>query len=51
MVNSHREDVALFQNQAQHGEDDSLKGFAQQTVPTLENHLQQAEQVSQQLGS
>lgn len=43
MVSDHRKDVADFRKQAQSARDSELKGFAQKTLPTLEDHLKQAE--------
>jgi len=45
MVKDHRKDVALFQDEAQHGKDPAVKHFAEQTLPTLQQHLQMAEQL------
>jgi predicted outer membrane protein len=50
MVNSHRQDVALLQNQAQRGQDQQLKTQASQYLPALQGHLQLAENLLQQVG-
>jgi putative membrane protein len=42
MVRDHETDIALFRQEANGGKDSSIKSFAAQTVPTLENHLKQA---------
>jgi predicted outer membrane protein/sporulation protein YlmC with PRC-barrel domain len=44
-VNAHRDAVSLFDQYAQNGDNPQLKQFAQQTVPTLHEHLQSAEQI------
>lgn len=51
MVQDHRKDIQAFQTEAQSGSDPQLKTFAQQTLPTLQQHLQMAEQVESKLGS
>lgn len=43
MVMDHKKDVADFQKEANNGKDDAIKGFAQQTLPTLQDHLKQAQ--------
>ena len=45
----HQEAVALFDSYAQNGDDPQLKQFAQQTAPTLHNHLQQITQIRQSM--
>jgi putative membrane protein len=46
MVKDHEEAVALFKKEASSGENAELKQFAKQTLPTLESHLQMAQQLS-----
>jgi putative membrane protein len=46
MVKDHQKDVAEFQKQAQTGKDPAIKNFAQQTLPTLQSHLQEAQQIA-----
>jgi putative membrane protein len=38
-VKDHQEAVALFENYAHNGQDQELKAFATQTLPTLKEHL------------
>lgn len=45
-VSAHRQTINLFQSYAQNGDDQQLKQFAQQTLPTLQQHLQMAEQIT-----
>jgi len=45
MVKDHSKDVSEFQNEAKNGKDESIKNFAAQTLPTLQNHLDQARQM------
>ena len=43
MVMDHKKDVADFQKEAKNGGDDQIKNFAQQTLPTLQEHLKMAQ--------
>src|SRR5690242_10004580 len=47
MVKGHSKDVSEFQKEAKNGRDESIKNFAAQTLPTLQNHLDQARQMQQ----
>lgn len=47
MVRDHSKDVAEFQREAKNGRNESIKNFAAQTLPTLQNHLDQARQMEQ----
>jgi putative membrane protein len=47
MVKDHSKDVSEFQEEAKNGKDESIKNFAAQTLPTLQNHLDQARQMEQ----
>jgi putative membrane protein len=49
MVSDHEKTVDLFQKQADGGQDPGLKEFAQQTLPTLQHHLEQAKQIDTQM--
>jgi putative membrane protein len=42
MVNDHAKDVTEFKREANAGRDPQVKSFAESTLPTLEEHLQQA---------
>lgn len=44
MVRDHEADIALFRHEANDGKDATIKGFAAQTLPTLEDHLKEARQ-------
>lgn len=48
MVKDHRTDVAEFAHESKMGKDEAVKSFAQQTLPTLREHLKQAEQIAPQ---
>src|SRR5205823_3809928 len=45
-VQAHEKAVALFHQEAQAGQNESLKGFAQFALPALRAHLAQAKQLS-----
>jgi putative membrane protein len=47
MVMDHKKDVAEFQKEANSGKDNDIKNFASQTLPTLQDHLKEAQQVQQ----
>jgi putative membrane protein len=47
MVKDHQKDVSEFKQMATSAQNPALKQFAQQTLPTLESHLQEARQMEQ----
>jgi putative membrane protein len=49
MVKDHEEDVAEFQREANNGSDPDVKAFAGKTLPTLQSHLQSAQDTRAQL--
>ncbi len=51
MVSDHKEDVKKFQRVADKGKDSDLKKFSSQTLPTLKEHLQLAENTSREIKS
>ena len=46
MVRDHRKDVHEFQMEANNGTNSDIKQFAQQTLPTLQEHLKQARSIA-----
>jgi putative membrane protein len=50
-VQHHKKDIKEFQKQADRGMDTSLKDFATAQIPVLQQHLQQAEQLSRSTGT
>lgn len=46
MVKDHQQAIALNQSQARGGEVPAIRDYAQQTLPALQQHLQQAQQVA-----
>jgi putative membrane protein len=51
MVTDHEKAVQLFTTEANEGRDADIKAFASKTLPTLQEHLQMARQLTQQQGS
>ncbi len=51
MVMDHEKDIAEFKHEASTGNNQAVKNWASQTVPTLESHLQQAEKVAPTVGA
>ena len=41
MIAGHERSVALYRAQAQGGEDQELRNYARETLPTIEHHLTQ----------
>jgi putative membrane protein len=46
IVKDHEKDVAEFERESQMAKDPALKGFAQQTLPTLREHLLEAQKIA-----
>jgi putative membrane protein len=46
MVADHKKDVSEFQKESSAGRDPEVKNFASQTLPTLQDHLKQAESIA-----
>jgi putative membrane protein len=46
MVKDHQKDLAVFQHEAESGQDPALKAFAQKTLPRIQQHLQMAQAIS-----
>jgi len=51
MVKDHQMDVSEFRRETQMAKDADTKAFAQQTLPTLDDHLNQAKQIDSQIGT
>jgi putative membrane protein len=51
MVKHHRKDVADFEKQAEKGSDPAVRAFAQQTLPTLREHLRMAQELATRVGA
>jgi putative membrane protein len=50
MVQDHKQDVALFESVANRGKDADVRAFAMKTLPTLREHLEQAEKLAGRSG-
>lgn len=46
MVRDHQKDVAEFERESSIAKDPAIKNFAQQTLPTLKDHLKEAERIA-----
>jgi putative membrane protein len=49
MVKDHEEDVEKFRQYTENGQDPDLTGFAKETLPVLEEHLQLAQKTHEQI--
>ena len=49
MVKDHRQDVKEFQREADKGKDPDVKAWAAKTLPTLQDHLKQVENIQTQM--
>jgi putative membrane protein len=47
MVQDHQQDIADFKTEARNGQNSAVKGFASNTLPTLEEHLKMARNMEQ----
>lgn len=46
MLKDHKKDVAAFQNESNTGKDSDIKNFAAETLPTLRDHLKDAQDIT-----
>jgi putative membrane protein len=51
MVEDHQKAIDLFQQEAQSGKDADLQTFAEETLPTLQEHLDLAQQTQKQISA
>jgi putative membrane protein len=51
MVRDHQTDIAMFQKEAKGGKTESLKSFASETLPTLQDHLKEAKDMMKTVGA
>ena len=51
MLEDHKTDVKDFETQSKDGNDAEIKAFAGKTLPTLQQHLQMAQQAAQKVGA
>lgn len=50
-VTDHQQDIKLFQNEAQNGQDAKLKSYAKAMLPALKAHLQEAQALQSNMSS
>ena len=46
MVSGHRQAVNIFRMESKSGKDQEIKEWAAKTLPTIEDHLKQAQEIS-----
>lgn len=51
MVSDHKQDVAEFQKESKAAQDAGVKNFAEQTLPTLKDHLKEAQRIASSQGA
>lgn len=51
MVSDHEEDVAAFEDYVENAQDQDLRAFAEETLPTLREHLEMARQTQEQVAA
>jgi putative membrane protein len=51
MVSDHEDDVAAFEDYVENAQDPDLRSFAEETLPTLQEHLDLAKQTQEQLAA
>jgi len=50
MVAGHEHDIAIYQREAKYAHDPNIKAYAQQALPTLQKHLDDARQLEKERG-
>ena len=50
-IKDHKEDIAMFQREADHGTNPDIKNWASQQLPTLQEHLRMAQDAQKQIMS
>jgi putative membrane protein len=50
MIKDHKEDIAMFEKEAQSGQDSEAKAYAAATLPTLRAHLKKIEAIASSAG-
>jgi len=51
MLKDHKQDVAEFQKESKSAQDAAVKSFAEQTLPTLKDHLKEAQKIASSQGA
>jgi hypothetical protein len=50
ILQDHEEAISAFENEIEHGENREAKNYAEQTLPTLQDHIRIAEDIAGKLG-
>jgi putative membrane protein len=50
MVKDHTEDVKDFKKEAEKGKDEQIKGFASETLPVIQGHLEKIKAIQSKMG-
>jgi putative membrane protein len=50
MVKDHTEDVKEFKKEADRGKDEQIKGFASETLPVIQGHLEKIKAIQSKMG-
>lgn len=45
-LDGHKDVISSFQNEIEHGRDEAVKAYAEETLPTLEDHIRIAENIA-----
>ena len=51
MLEDHRKDITEFKQASESAKDGEVRAFASKTLPTLEDHLKQAQSVNESVSS
>lgn len=51
MVKDHQQAVKAFQRESNNGKDEQLKGFASETLPTIQGHLEKIKGIQSKMGA
>jgi predicted outer membrane protein len=49
-LQGHKEAISAFESEIEHGQNQEAKNYAEQTLPTLQDHIRIAEDVAGKLG-
>jgi putative membrane protein len=49
-LQGHKETISAFESEIEHGQNQEAKNYAEQTLPTLQDHIRIAENVAGELG-
>jgi putative membrane protein len=50
MVKDHTEDVKEFKKESDKGKDEQIKGFASETLPIIQGHLEKIKSIQSKMG-